>query len=162
MCVRCASHFVHRKRKCSAVSVPLRLNREELKKKGEAQKRKQDLQEEPEDEEDGGTKRTLAITGKEIEEQSRLLETDQVFCGVVFSQLRSERRQCQKVIVAIRASDAALVLAHVPAHQDFIMGKDNAAITSPTGEEPSEQESTLWMCSTDLVVHAKVYALAEK
>jgi hypothetical protein len=113
MCVRCASHFVHRKRKCSAVSVPLRLNREELKKKGEAQKRKQDLQEEPEDEEDGGTKRTLAITGKEIEEQSRLLETDQVFCGVVFSQLRSERRQCQKVIVAIRASDAALVLAHV-------------------------------------------------
>jgi hypothetical protein len=40
----------------------------------EAQKRKQVLQEELEDEEDGGAQRTLAI--KEIDKQSRLLEAD--------------------------------------------------------------------------------------
>lgn len=55
----------------------------------EAEERRQALQEEPEDEEDGGAQRTLAI--KEVEEQSRLLEADQVSCGVVFSQVRSKR-----------------------------------------------------------------------
>jgi len=55
----------------------------------EAEKRKQELQEEPEDEEDSGAQQTLAI--KEIKEQSRLLEADQVSCGVVFSQVRSKR-----------------------------------------------------------------------
>lgn len=58
----------------------------------EAEERRQALQEEPEepeDEENGGAQRTLAI--KEVEEQSRLLEADQVSCGVVFSQVRSKR-----------------------------------------------------------------------
>jgi len=43
---------------------------------------KQGLQEEAEDEEDGGDQQTLAI--KKIEEQSRPLEADQVSCGVMF------------------------------------------------------------------------------
>ena len=54
----------------------------------EAQKCKEELQEEPEDGEDGGAQRTLAI--REVEEQSRLLEADQVSSGAVSSQLRSK------------------------------------------------------------------------
>ncbi|EUC39744.1 hypothetical protein COCMIDRAFT_31172 [Bipolaris oryzae ATCC 44560] len=55
----------------------------------QALERKRALEEEPEDEEDGGAQRMLAI--KEVEQQSRLLEADQVSCGVVFSQVRSKR-----------------------------------------------------------------------
>ena len=55
----------------------------------QALERKWALEEEPEDEEDGGAQRTLAM--KEVEQQSCLLEADQVSCGVVFSQVRSKR-----------------------------------------------------------------------
>jgi hypothetical protein len=57
------------------------------RQQGEAQKRKEELQEEPENEEDGGALRTLAI--QEVEERSRLLEADQASSGVMSSQLRS-------------------------------------------------------------------------
>lgn len=53
----------------------------------EAEARKWELEIEPEDEEDEGAHRELAI--REVKEQSRLLEADQVSCGVVFSQVRS-------------------------------------------------------------------------
>ena len=58
------------------------------KQQEEAQERRRELQEESEDEDDGGAQRTLAI--KETEEQARLLDADQVSCGVVFSQVRSK------------------------------------------------------------------------
>ena len=58
------------------------------RQRDEAQKRKEELQDEPEDEEDGGAQRTLAI--REVEERSRLLEADQVSSGTVSSQLRSK------------------------------------------------------------------------
>lgn len=53
----------------------------------EALERQEELQEEAEDEDDDGAQRTLAI--KEVEEQSRLLESDQTVSGVVSSQLRA-------------------------------------------------------------------------
>lgn len=59
------------------------------KKHGEALDRMRELQEESDDEEDGGVLRTMVI--KEIEEQSRILEADQLSCGVVFLQVRSKR-----------------------------------------------------------------------
>jgi hypothetical protein len=57
------------------------------RQQGEAQKRKEELQEEPEDEEDGGDLRALAI--EEVEKRARLLETDQAYSGVVAEQVRS-------------------------------------------------------------------------
>jgi hypothetical protein len=54
----------------------------------EALQRKRELREEPEDEVDDGAQRKLAIL--EVEEQSRLLDADQVSCGVIFSQVRSK------------------------------------------------------------------------
>jgi hypothetical protein len=53
----------------------------------EALKRQEELQEEPEDEDDDGAQQTLAI--KEVEEQLRLLESDQTASGVLASQLRA-------------------------------------------------------------------------
>jgi hypothetical protein len=52
----------------------------------EALGRQEELQEEPEDEDDGA-QRTLAL--KEVEEQSRLLESDQTASGVLSSQLHT-------------------------------------------------------------------------
>ncbi|PCG88134.1 Hypothetical protein PENO1_111970 [Penicillium occitanis (nom. inval.)] len=52
-----------------------------------ALERQEEFQEEPEDEDDDGAQRTLAI--KEVEEQSRLLESDQSASGVLASQLRA-------------------------------------------------------------------------
>lgn len=57
----------------------------------ESLQRKRELEEEPGDEgdeEDTGAQQTLAI--REVGEQSRLLEADQVSCGVIFSQVRSK------------------------------------------------------------------------
>ncbi|KAI0410671.1 hypothetical protein F5X98DRAFT_359139 [Xylaria grammica] len=56
----------------------------------EAQRRKEELQQLSEDEEDDNdAQRTLAI--KEVEEQSRLLEDEQVSSGVILSQVQAER-----------------------------------------------------------------------
>ncbi|EED13640.1 conserved hypothetical protein [Talaromyces stipitatus ATCC 10500] len=56
-------------------------------RRNEALERKEELQENLEDEEDGGAQRTLAM--KEVEEQSRLLKADETASSVVSSQLRA-------------------------------------------------------------------------
>ncbi|RAO74323.1 uncharacterized protein BHQ10_010335 [Talaromyces amestolkiae] len=53
----------------------------------DALERQEELQEEPEDEDVNGAQRTLAI--REVEEQSRLLESDQTASEVISSQLRA-------------------------------------------------------------------------
>lgn len=100
------------------------------KQHDEAQGRKQELQEEPEEEEDGGAQRTLAI--KETEEQSRLLEANQVSCGVVFSQVRSQRsgQEIGKVIT----SDDSKALVGLP---ESVVDKINQRI----GEVRTERGS---------------------
>jgi hypothetical protein len=87
----------------------------------EAEKRKQELQEEPEDEEDSGAQQTLAI--KEIEEQSRLLEADQVPCGVVFSQVQSKRSG--QDISNVVTMDNSKALVGLP---ESVVGKINQRI----------------------------------
>ena len=87
----------------------------------EAQRRKRELQEEPEDEEDGGAQPTLAI--KEVEVQSRVLEADQVACGVVFSQVRS-RRSGQEISNII-TSDNSKSLVGLP---ESVVGNINQRI----------------------------------
>ncbi|RJE23420.1 hypothetical protein PHISCL_04228 [Aspergillus sclerotialis] len=67
-----------------AIQEHITLTRERQNK---ALERKEELQEELEDEEDGGAQRTLAM--KEVEEQSCLLQADQAASGVVSSQLRA-------------------------------------------------------------------------
>lgn len=59
------------------------------KQQDEAHRRRHDLREEPEDEEDGGAQRALAI--QEVDKQKDLLEADQVSSIVVFSQVQSKR-----------------------------------------------------------------------
>ncbi|KNG45791.1 cytochrome p450 [Stemphylium lycopersici] len=88
----------------------------------QALERKRALEEEPEDEEDGGAQRTLAI--KEVEQQSRLLEADQVSCGVVFSQVRS-KRSGQEIsnIITLGNSKALIGLP------ESVVGKINQRIT---------------------------------
>jgi hypothetical protein len=96
----------------------------------EAQKRKQELQEVPEDEEDGGAQRTLAI--KEVDEQSRLLEADQVSCGVIFAQLRSKltSQEVGKVIT----TDDSRALVGLP---ESVVGKINQRIGDVTMQKNS-------------------------
>jgi len=91
----------------------------------EVQKRKGDLQEEPEDEEDEGAQRTLAL--KEVEEQSRLLEADQISSGVVFSQSRSERTG--QDISNVITSDDSRALIGLP---EGVVGKINQRIRDVT------------------------------
>ncbi|KAF2006538.1 hypothetical protein P154DRAFT_517605 [Amniculicola lignicola CBS 123094] len=96
----------------------------------EAQARKQELQEEPEDEDDGSAQRALAI--KEVEEQSRLLEADQVSCGVVFSQVRSKRSG--QDISNVVTLDNSRALVGLPAS---VVGKINQRITDVRTESGS-------------------------
>ncbi|KAF2272441.1 uncharacterized protein EI97DRAFT_504224 [Westerdykella ornata] len=86
-----------------------------------AQERKQELQEEPEDEEDGGLERALAI--KEVEEQLRVLEADQVSCGVILSQVRSKRSDHD--IGHVVTSDNSRALVGMP---ESVVGKINQRI----------------------------------
>jgi hypothetical protein len=88
----------------------------------QAQERKKALEDEPEDEEDGGAQRTLAI--KEVEQQLRVLEADQVSCGVVFSQVRSKRTGQE--ISNITTSNNSKALVGLP---ESIVGKINQRIT---------------------------------
>jgi hypothetical protein len=87
----------------------------------QVQERTRALEDEVEDEEDGGAQRTLAI--KEIEQQSRLLEADQVSCGVVFSQVRSKRsgQEISNVITL----DNSKALVGLP---ESVVGKINQRI----------------------------------
>ena len=88
----------------------------------QAQERKRALEDEPEDEEDGGAQRTLAI--KEVEQQSRLLEADQVSCGVLFSQIQSKRSGQE--ISNIITSDNSKALVGLP---ESVIGKIDQRIT---------------------------------
>ncbi|KAL5331178.1 hypothetical protein ACEPPN_000707 [Leptodophora sp. 'Broadleaf-Isolate-01'] len=101
-----------------------------IKLQDKAWKRKQELQEEPEDEEDGGAQRTLAI--KEVEERSRLLEADQVSCGVVFSQLRSKRTG--QDISNIKTTDGSKALVGLP---ESVVGKIDQRIKDVTTQRNS-------------------------
>jgi hypothetical protein len=87
----------------------------------QAQERKNALEEELEDEEDNGAQRTLAM--KEIEQQSRLLEANQVSCGVVFSQVRSKRSGQE--ISNIITLDNSKALVGLP---ESVVGKINQRI----------------------------------
>lgn len=95
------------------------------KQQAEAQKRTQELQEESEDEEDGGAQRTLVI--REIEERSRLLEADQVSSGVVFSQARSTRTGQE--IGKVTTSDDSRALVGLP---ESVVGRINQRIRDVT------------------------------
>ncbi|KAF2451233.1 hypothetical protein P171DRAFT_425760 [Karstenula rhodostoma CBS 690.94] len=92
-----------------------------IRQQEEAKTRKQELQEEPEDEEDDGAQRNLAI--KEVEEQSRLLEANQVSCGVVFSQVRP--KWSGQDISDIVTSDNSQALVGMP---ESVVGKINQLI----------------------------------
>ena len=87
----------------------------------DVQERRQELQEEPEDEEDGGAQQTLAM--KEIEKQSRILEADQVSSGVVLSQARS-RRSSQNIGKVVTL-DNSKALVGLP---ESVVGKINQRI----------------------------------
>lgn len=101
------------------------------KQRDEAQERRRELQIEPEDEEDGGAQRTLAI--KETEEQARLLEADQVSCGVVFSHVRSE--WSGQEISDIITSNNSKALVGMP---ESVVGKINQRITGVRTEGHSK------------------------
>jgi hypothetical protein len=109
----------------------------------EAQKRKQELQEEPEDEEDGGAQRTLAV--KEVDEQSRLLEADQVSCGVIFTQLRSKltSQEIGKVIT----TDDSKALVGLP---ESVVGKINQRIGDVTTQKNSAAVVGVFKSTIDL------------
>jgi hypothetical protein len=96
----------------------------------QALERRRALEAEPEDEEDDGAQRTLAI--KEIEQQSRLLEADQVSCGVVFSQVWS-KRSGQEIsnITTLNKSKALVGLSQ------SVVGKINQRITDVRTEGSS-------------------------
>jgi hypothetical protein len=100
------------------------------KQQDEAQERRRELQEEPEDEEDGGAQRTLAI--KETEEQARLLEANQVSCGVVFSQVRS--KWSGQEISNIITLDNSKALVGMP---ESVVGKINQRIKDVRTENGS-------------------------
>ncbi|PVH98434.1 hypothetical protein DM02DRAFT_630233 [Periconia macrospinosa] len=101
------------------------------RQQGEAETRKRELREEPEDEEDGGAQRTLAI--KEIEEQSRLLEAAQVSCGVVFCQTRSKRSgQDISYIVTLDNSQAMVGMS------ESVVGRINQRISAVRTERGSQ------------------------
>lgn len=87
----------------------------------EALQRKRELGEEPEDEVDDGAQRKLAIA--EVEEQSRLLEADQVSCGVIFSQVRS-KRSGQDISNVVTSGDSK-ALVGLP---ESVVGKINQRI----------------------------------
>ncbi|KAI5924519.1 hypothetical protein F4810DRAFT_664018 [Camillea tinctor] len=98
--------------------------------KDEAEERKRELEEESDDEEDGGAQRTLAI--KEIEKRLRLLETDQVSCGVVFSQLRS--KETGQEIGNVITTDDSRALVGLP---ESVVGKINQRIRDVTTQNKS-------------------------
>lgn len=88
------------------------------------------LQEEPDDEEDDGAQRTLATM--EVEERSRLLEADQVSCGVIFAQVRSNRTEQQ--IGNVLTSDDSYAVVGMP---ESVVGKIIQRIGNVTTEKGS-------------------------
>ncbi|PSN59263.1 hypothetical protein BS50DRAFT_537746 [Corynespora cassiicola Philippines] len=96
----------------------------------ETQERKRELQEDLEDEDDEGAQRLLAI--KEVERQCRLLEANQISCGVVFSQARSKRsgQEIGKVITL----DESRAMVGLP---EAVVGKINQRIEEVRTEKGS-------------------------
>lgn len=96
----------------------------------DTQERKRELQEDLEDEDDEGAQRLLAI--KEVETQCRLLEANQISCGVVFSQARSKRsgQEIGKVITL----DESRAMVGLP---EAVVGKINQRIEEVRTEKGS-------------------------
>ena len=113
------------------------------KQQDEVEKRKQELHEEPEDEEDGGAQRTLAI--KEVENQSRFLEADQISSGVVFSQVRS--KQTGQVIGTVTTSDDSRALVGLP---ESVVGKIHQRIGDVTTQKKSAAAVGVFDGSVDM------------
>lgn len=91
------------------------------RQQNEAQQRKLELEEEPEDEIDDDSQRMLAV--REVEEQLRILEADQVSCGVVFSQVRSKRTD--QDIGNVTTLDNSRALVGLP---ESVVGKINQRV----------------------------------
>lgn len=87
-----------------AVRLHIILTEEDQK---QAQKREEELGEEPEDEEDGGAQRTLAL--KEVEEQLRLLKVDLKSSEVLAAQIKSHHTT--QNIRDVKASDDSVAVA---------------------------------------------------
>ena len=100
------------------------------KQQDEAQRRRQDLQKEPEDEKDGGAQRALAT--QEVEKQKGLLEADQVSSVVVFSQVRSKRTG--QYISNVITSDDSKALVGMP---ESVVGEVNQRIKDVTTKNRS-------------------------
>ncbi|KUJ10179.1 uncharacterized protein LY89DRAFT_656845 [Mollisia scopiformis] len=100
------------------------------KQQDEAQRRRQDLQEQPGDEEDGGAQRALAT--QEVEKQKGLLEADQVSSAVVFLQVRSKRTS--QDISNIIISDDSKALVGMP---ESVVGEVNQRIKGVTTKNRS-------------------------
>jgi hypothetical protein len=96
----------------------------------EVQRRRQGLEEELEDEEDGGAQQALAT--QEIEKQSGLLEADQVSSTVVFSQVRSKRTG-QDISQVITSEDSK-ALVGMP---ESVVGRVNQRIKDVTTQNRS-------------------------
>ncbi|KAF1829575.1 hypothetical protein BDW02DRAFT_651242 [Decorospora gaudefroyi] len=103
------------------------------KQQVEAKARKQELEEEPEeeDEEDDGAKRKLAIQA--VDERLRVLEADQVSCGVLFLQARS--RRSDQDIGKVITSNNSKAFVGMP---ESVVGKINMRI----GEVITQRGST--------------------
>jgi hypothetical protein len=94
----------------------------------QAQQRKRELQESAEDEDDPN----IALAVQKVEEQLRLLEENQVSCGVVFSQVQS-RRSGQDISNVI-TSDDSKALVGLP---ERVAGKFNQRVKDVTTERGS-------------------------
>lgn len=101
------------------------------KQQDEGQQRLTELHEQSEDEDDALAQRALAI--KEIEEQARLLEADQVSCGVLYSQARAHRTQQE--ISKVITDDNSKAFVGLP---KSVIGKINQRI----GEVTTQRGST--------------------
>ena len=99
----------------------------------EAQKRKEDLEEDTGDDDDGNGSHALRVLAlKEIEKQSCLLEADQVSSAVAFSQLLSG--STDQVISNVITSDDSESLVALPAS---VVGKVNQRIRNVTTQGKS-------------------------
>jgi len=99
------------------------------KQQDEVQRRRQELEDEPEDEGDSA-QRALAI--QEVEKQSSLLEADQVSSTLVFSQVRS--KPTGQDINSIITSEDSMALVGMP---ESVVGKVNQRIKGVTTQNKS-------------------------
>lgn len=108
------------------------------KQQAEAQERRRQLEKEDDDEEaEDEAERTLAIT--EVDKQSRLLEADQVSCGVIFTQVHSRRsgQEIGKVIT----SEESKAFVGLP---ESVVGKINQRIGDVTTTGKSRAMVGVW------------------